>query len=289
MLRIKDWFGRLGNSIAQLVNNIYVAKKYNLKMISPPHEIFGNVEFDFTNQNTDHNIKIVEYHYFADTEYLSEFPPKEDIKNILKTYIKPLIRYNKQNVELTDKDLVIHIRSGDAFYWKKECYNHNGMYAQPPLSFYEKILKEEKYDRIFLVAENYLNPVINILLKKYPTIIPIINKKPHILNMINDELINDLYYLMEAKNLVLSNGTFLYALSPLNDNLQKVYIPESQLHIEKQPILPLFKYDELMYYLNDNIELKYYIFPNYYEVTTDELRYEYLLLYEEEKIIKHIL
>lgn len=85
-------------------------------------------------------------------------------------------------------------------------------YIQPQLSFYKSIIDNNKFNRIFLVAEDKRNPVINILLDTYKNIIPIINDDDQNINMnkpayINQSTIYDLSILLKAYNIVLPNGT----------------------------------------------------------------------------------
>ena len=44
------------------------------------------------------------------------------------------------------------------------------MYSQPPLCFYQKIINENKFDKIFILSNGHENPVIGRLLKLYPGI-----------------------------------------------------------------------------------------------------------------------
>ena len=119
----------------------------------------------------------------------------EILKNI------PFINANKN-------DLYIHIRSGDIFVNPKLGWS----YAQPPLCFYETIINNNKFNNIYIISENKLNPVINKLLKKYPNIIYNQNKI---------EL--DIAYLAYGYNIVGSLSSFVIDIIKLNDNLRKFW------------------------------------------------------------------
>jgi hypothetical protein len=291
MIRISDWYGRLGNNIIQIINGIYLARKHNLKFEYPHHPIIQKKVFNYRNENTNNDINLFDRYYDIDNEYLKEYPSKEDVHNIIKNDMISLINYNPQNIELTDNDLVIHIRSGDVYYKIGQNFNTTkqldmvyktkDMYSQPPLSFYEKIIDETNYDRYFLVAENNMCPIIDILLKKYPKIIPIMNNSYQKLFHINEQLINDLYYLMEAKNLVLSNSSIVYTIVPFIKNLKKIYVPESLFknHVK----YPLYNEIDLIYFIDNCQEYNYYEFPNYY-IDTD---ISILLQYPIENIKKY--
>ena len=62
-------------------------------------------------------------------------------------------------------DLYINIRSGEIFENVINCY-----YSQPPLCFYQKIINENRYNNIFILANGHQNPVIDKLLNLYTKI-----------------------------------------------------------------------------------------------------------------------
>ena len=130
-------------------------------------------------------------------------------------YIKPQIRIdiirneiiNNLNKIIIDKeDLFIHIRSGDIFI-----YPHPS-YSQPPLCFYRKILNNNKYKKVYLISQSDNNPIIEKLIKEYPSII-------HFKNSIK----KDISFLVNAYNLVASVSTFFISIIELNYNLRYVW------------------------------------------------------------------
>ena len=126
-------------------------------------------------------------------------------------------------------DLYIHIRSGDIFV-----RSINSFYAQPPLCFYEKIITNYKFRKIFIVSENKNNPVIDLLLFKYPRI-----QYVH-----NDDLRVDISYLLNAFNLVSSTSSFSTALVNLSKNLKILFEYDIILESEKKLF---FHYDYQKY------------------------------------------
>jgi hypothetical protein len=131
-------------------------------------------------------------------------------------YIKPEIRLNLIKKELLKnlpiikvdpRDLYIYIRSGGIFLVPR-----NNTYSQPPLCFYKKILNEFKFRKVFIIAENNENPVIDILLKQYKYIV--YNKNP--LNI-------DISYLIHSYKIVSAMSSFLNSIIKLNDNLEILY------------------------------------------------------------------
>lgn len=130
------------------------------------------------------------------------------------SYIRPEIRIdilkneilnNLPKVNINRDELFIHIRSGDIFKKSKE---YDEFYSQPPLCFYETIIKNNQFRKIVIISENRLNPVIDKLTLEYPYII------------FNENKIEiDIAYLVYAYNIVGSISTFINMLIRLNDNL----------------------------------------------------------------------
>ena len=74
--------------------------------------------------------------------------------------IKNEIVNNLPKIEINENDLVIHFRSDDIFYNKDDSY-HAPDYAQPPLCFYEKILNNYNFSKIYIISiDDIYNPVI---------------------------------------------------------------------------------------------------------------------------------
>lgn len=158
------------------------------------------------------------YHYIKNTIIDKESKMKilvgniEDIKDFdtivdrtvnfffYSNYLRPernveLLKYeivkNLPKVSVNINDLYIYIRSGDIFS-VSYCRYHN--YVQPPFCFYKKVLNEFKFRKIYLIAQNAKNPVIDKLLENFPNII----FKRKALNI-------DIALLMNANN-ILSGG-----------------------------------------------------------------------------------
>ena len=138
--------------------------------------------------------------YFYYNNYSLRLENKFDIfKNeILKNL--PKIKTNKN-------DLYIHIRGGDIFLNNDPQYAPD--YAQPPLCFYQKIIKENKFRKIYIISADDKNPVINKLIKTHKNIIYKTNS-----------LEKDIASLAFAYNIVGSISSFLISIIKLNNNLK---------------------------------------------------------------------
>ena len=116
-----------------------------------------------------------------------------------------------------NRDLYIHIRSGDLF--RKEAPHFQ--YGQPPLSFYKKVLAYQKWERVFLVYEDQTNPVIAAL-----------EESLRLLGMPwkaqSGDLRSDIEFLCRAKNLVVGRGTFIYPVLCVSPNIQRVFFFEEE-------------------------------------------------------------
>lgn len=128
-------------------------------------------------------------------------------------YIRPEFRINLLKNEIfknlpqtkiNKKDLYIYIRSDDIFVK----HPHKD-YSQPPLCFYRKILKNYKFNNIYIIAKNKKNPNINLLLNQFPNII--FNK---------NQLKIDLSYLCKAYNIVGGPSTLFFSVLQINSNIK---------------------------------------------------------------------
>ena len=130
-------------------------------------------------------------------------------------YIRPELRTEIIKEELLNNipkiisnqnDLFIYIRSGDIFI------KPNRYYTQPPLCFYETIIKNEKFSKIYIISEDKNNPIIDVLLNNY-----------HNITYNKNSLELDIAYLINAYNIVGAMSTFINILLRFNDNLEKYW------------------------------------------------------------------
>lgn len=138
--------------------------------------------------------------------------------------MKDEILKNVQKLNVSSKDLYIHIRSGDIFL-----NVINKPYAQPPLCFYISILKKFNFDKIYLISEDRYNPTIDKLIAKFKNIIYSKNSLKY-----------DLSCLLNCFNLVASISSFLNTIIILNSNLNILY--DYNIYQIKQKLLQ-YHYD----------------------------------------------
>jgi len=213
------WYGRLGNNITQIVNAILFANYYNIKIIKfPEHRYFKQSFIDLRRYESNKN-KINDKNFndifFSRNEICKKYNLNKSIfennEINIGEIIKSLIRLTEyEKLDITDNDLIIHIRSGDVY----NSNPHSG-WIQPPLSFYENIIKEKKWRKIILICEDDKSPVIKPLLNKYNNIIFRIQP-----------LQQDIIYIIQSKNICFGMGSFIPALLLLNSNLNTIYYPK---------------------------------------------------------------
>ena len=130
--------------------------------------------------------------------------------------IKPEIRINFLRLEIinnlpkiksNEKFLFIHIRSGDIFI---DVLSEK--YSQPPLCFYQKIINNYNFEKIYIISSDNLNPVINKLINLYPNII-----------FTRNSIKKDISFLINAYNIVASISSFLISIISLNYNLKYIW------------------------------------------------------------------
>jgi len=207
---IVNWYGRLGNNIIQLLNGITFGLQNNFnKIIFPYHEFFNNNEIIFdTNNYPERNIIATyenDFYYLAIKNIIKY---NINIKELFNKYIKPIIRdinYNYNN----NYDLTIYLRSGDIFKG-----NYNNEYVQPPLSYYEEIIKRENTNNIILITEELNNPTA-----KYYN--EINNYKWN-----KNDIKTDINYLINSKVVVLGLSIFCLIFILLSNKIKKIYVAD---------------------------------------------------------------
>lgn len=108
-------------------------------------------------------------------------------------------------MNLSKKDLYIHIRSEDIFQRKKIINEH----IEPPLCFYRSILNNFNFQNIIIISSDNSNPIIKKLINYYPKIIFKKNTLPL-----------DISYLINAYNMVSSVSSFFIGSLQLNYNIK---------------------------------------------------------------------
>ena len=172
-------------------NNIYINKRIFYKQSNFTIEPNQSLIY------MDNYSIILDLHYF----FYNIYRPFRNL-NRLGIFREQLLN-NLPKVIVNPNDLYIYIRSGDIFVHAHRAY------FQPPLCFYVKILEEFKFNKVYIISEDKLNPVIPNLMSNYSYI----KKKRNSLKL-------DISYLINAYNMVAARSTFFSVSIKLNNKLK---------------------------------------------------------------------
>lgn len=134
--------------------------------------------------------------------------------------------------------LVVHIRSGDVWWIGPNAAKGRENYLPPPLSFYIDVIESHRATNIIVVSEpGKVSPIVLQLLKRYP------GK----LRLQAADLHKDVATIFNARNLVLSQGSFAYTISLGSRSLRKIWYFNTRVW----EISPVWKNVEIVQYTDD--------------------------------------
>jgi hypothetical protein len=221
---IPRWFGRLGNNIQQISNAIYYCRKHGIHFTSPDHPMIEAIDINFGSNDFRINENSNNWFYFfegPDADFKADVAELNKLrKNICEDYIYPKLKINHSLLEqpLSDKLLVIHIRSGDLYIkWPTT-------HPQNPMAYYIKLCELFDYN-ILILAEDENNPIVQAFDKMGATI--------KILDVATTYTI-----LMQAKNLATSGaGSFAISAAFCSKNIQNFYCSNLYLTNSLNPVM----------------------------------------------------
>lgn len=220
ILCIKGWYGRLGNNIIQIKHAIQIALYCGYDgIVFPRHMYFKTCVINMSD-NMDNVID--EYIYgddcnqFYNDDQVGYVNPKcfsmnyERVREILLDIF--VVDYAKLE-PLEDNALVIHIRSGDAINVI------HPQYVIPPMSYYTKEIESGKYGKIYIMAEDKLNPCIEKLCNMYSNVV----------NFELRDLKDDIELVLRARNVMMTVGTFIPSLLWVTKYTREVIYPSYEV------------------------------------------------------------
>lgn len=212
-------FKRFANSLLQLTHACMVGRSLGVKRLHIPgfwylregiHHSNNGLEIRNTDDLDLSADALVLAGSFLKMKALKSLCPRRvNPRKVLRS-LRPLINLNLNATAYQKQDLVIHIRSGDIFITP-----HPG-YGQPPLAFYQKVVRSKQWNTVRVVFEDRLNPVIT----------PLLDWLPHHcgqVEVVSGNLKDDLEVLLRARAIACGRGTFIRGISALSRNLKKVY------------------------------------------------------------------
>ena len=202
-----------GNLLVNLNKMIYYCEIIGCKNIILDKKVFWFLNKPIFIDKYNISIKIGDINTLYNKSYIYYNSP-----NLFYIFfnLKPKIKINLMKNDVinnlpkiysSEKYLYIHIRSGIIFTTQPHIF-----YAQPPLCFYKNIINNFKFEKIYLIANDKNNPVIQKLFNYYPYIIYTTNS-----------LKEDISYLINAYNIVASISSFLMSIIQLNYNLKFIW------------------------------------------------------------------
>lgn len=216
-------FCNFGNCIAILNKLIFYCEIIGCKNIILNKDIYWFINNNITINNnnftisTDDNKKYNNsYSFFYNSLdiFFSLFKLKQEVRI---NYLINEILLNLPKMKTHEKDLYIHLRSGDAFAKKP-----SWLYAQPPLCFYNNILKNFKFRKIYIISSGTQNPILFKLLNEFLNIL-----------FFENSIKEDISLLINAYNIVNSVSSFVNSIIQLNYNL--LYLWEYNIyHIDEK-------------------------------------------------------
>ena len=139
------------------------------------------------------------------------FDPCSTISQGVSSRLREALGIDLAPTRNLDNALTIHLRSGDVF-----SENPHSAYGQPPWAFYLRILKSRKWEEVVLVSEDTKNP-------NWTAIRDWCKLNSMTIRLAGGEFQQALKALLQARNLVLSRGTFASSAALLAPGKKRLY------------------------------------------------------------------
>lgn len=152
----------------------------------------------------------------------SSVEEQEDECRVVREILRPNVLASLVVCPKDQRELTIHIRSGDVFGEPKDVLP---LYRQPPLAFYELVIERlvsaGSIDRVSLVFEDRGNPCVDALEA-------LLHAKDLPYRMQSGTLAEDLSALIDAPHVVFGFGTFGYSVCRLSKRIETIHYFEPE-------------------------------------------------------------
>lgn len=203
--------GGLGSNIQQLSNAIYYCESLGCKNIVVPQSFwfvpdhilyrkFGITIERSPYEDTQRLCNKSTHGTFCSRQSIKRGVPMLVPKNRHSAFKKDFLSIIPK-VAVDDDGLYIHIRGGSIFSGTSPDRDK----GQPPLCYYESIIEKWRFPRLYIIAEDRRNPVVDVLVAKYNAV------------LLNGTLENAVAYITNANNLVMSKSAFAIEVLWLSD------------------------------------------------------------------------
>ena len=229
---IDPWIGRFGNNFIQFKNSLKFAKVLGIDAVGIPENDFivpqsldgfsnfsserGTSEFDY--------LLVSDFWPWPSKTYYQMFGHQHE------SSILPILRKSINLVAvdgISSEDLTVFLRSGDIFTEKP-----NPNYGQPPLSFFRKVIEENTWKKVFLMAEDDSNPTLTELLDFCYQ-----HGISH--QLVRRGMRGDFEFLLGSTNLCFGYTSLIPALAQLSTNLLKAFSFETRIWTEGVQIVQI--------------------------------------------------
>eukprot|EP00928_Gymnodinium_smaydae_P069479 TRINITY_DN5299_c0_g1_i2.p1 TRINITY_DN5299_c0_g1~~TRINITY_DN5299_c0_g1_i2.p1 ORF type:complete len:352 (+),score=28.00 TRINITY_DN5299_c0_g1_i2:62-1117(+) len=224
---IKRWTGRIGNNLEQLAHAIVYAESIGARHVVLPHvgkrrgglgklfalprsfSIYPNTKLQGVANCYETRVRKNPFFFMHCASV-----QRSDYKSALTRYVKPFLRPDTKAACAREGQgfdgLTIHLRGGDLT-------NKDHPQARfPPCSLYIKVLQENRFATLRVVAEpGKKSPCIDILIRDSG--VPV--------QVQNGPVVEAACALMSAQHLVYGLSTFAETMALLNTNLRSVAVP----------------------------------------------------------------
>ncbi|KAK8845680.1 hypothetical protein M9Y10_020598 [Tritrichomonas musculus] len=226
--------GQFGNHVIELLHAYQFAKYIGLSSIIFQHYFMDQIK-PFKYKDITIEIATIPYKYYRNhcisIDFYHSLPnlpriPFEIDQKFKKWYLK---RFSK--ISIPNDTLTIYIRSGSIF---DRGYVHR-FYGQPPCNYYKDVIKMRNWSDIRIIASDDKNPCVNIIREMGAKF------EQHSFD-------DDFSYLINSKNLVISRGSFSYAVILFSYGIKKLYTfnsPSSRL-VDHMNCVPSEKFIQLV-------------------------------------------
>ena len=216
-LRIRR-LGRFGNNVVQIRNAITMALQHGIpRIIHQSHDIIFDVpkkkpctmsfiHLLMINMGILRLFGLSILYGFMYPSFDYNLRDSIKVSNLVREYYKQVFnfKYEPHN----RNDLVIHVRSGDIFIHKGK---HIKGHGQPPYDYYKTIIESGNWDRVIVVAQDELNPIIKKLKNEFNAEFKL------------NDLKTDIEQILNANTIVAGNGTFVPGILSLSLGKKKVF------------------------------------------------------------------
>tara|TARA_R110000824_G_scaffold14858_6_gene62902 strand:+ start:908 stop:1744 length:837 start_codon:yes stop_codon:yes gene_type:complete len=196
-----NWEGLESKPIYEITNSTHkFSTKEQMGKFRPGEieELSHKYEFNPPLESSDFTKDIILSDYFQNYQYYKNH--KSLIRSLLyKLYQRQLDEYP------SPKDVVAHYRGTD-------------IHLQVPPEYYIQILKNEEYDKFYIVTEDPNNPRVQYLRNS------INSQKPNSVIIRSSSVVDDFLFLLHANRIIMSVSTFAWMSAWLSD-ARKIYFP----------------------------------------------------------------